>query len=204
MFMKIGPKYKIGKRLGPGIFDKCQTPKFMISEARSQKIRRRSTPKTDYGRQFLEKQKVRFTYGVTERQFRNYIREVLASHSGNPAELLFTFLESRLDNVLYRLGLAASRRAARQLVSHGHVSINEKRVTIPSFRVAPGEIIRIRERSTKTVPFTNLAERLKEHTTPAWLSFDPAVFEGKVNTLPRFEKSELHFDLSPVLEFYSR
>ena len=201
--MKIGPKYKIAKRLGAGVFEKTQTQKFMLSEARSQKSKRRIPPKSEYAKQFLEKQKIRFTYGLTERQLRNYIREVLGSDRPG-AEHLFELVESRLDNAVYRMGLAQTRRAARQLVSHGHILINGKRVTIPSYRVSPSKLIAIRPGSRATPLFKDLSEKLKDYTAPSWLSFDLDKGEGKVTGGPKLQGTALHYEIGPVLEFYSR
>lgn len=202
-YMRIGPKYKIAKRLGAGVFEKAQTQKFMLSESRSHKSKRRSTPKSDYGKQFLEKQKVRFTYGITERQLRNYIREVSASKRPG-AEHLFELIERRLDNVVYRFGLAPTRRAARQMVSHGHIVVDGKRVTIPSYRVSAPQLITIRAGSRAAALFRDLPEKFKEYNAPAWLSFDLERNEGKVLKEPKLLGTPLHYELAPVLEFYSR
>ncbi len=203
--MKIGPKFKIGKRLGPGVFDKCQTQKFMVSQARSERSkRRRPAPKSDYAKQFLEKQKVRFTYGVTEKQFKNYVNETMDAGSSNASEMLFSFLERRLDNVIYRLGITPSRRAARQMVAHGHILVNGRRTSIPSYRVDAGDQITVREGSKKSSLFMNLVERTRDQSTPTWVSFDPEKVEAKVSGLPAYDRGSQHFDLSPVLEFYSR
>src|SRR3989344_4390397 len=132
--MIIGPRYKICKRLGSGVFEKCQTQKFQLSEARRGAKRRTGRkPRTlsDFGRQLLEKQKVRYAYGVPERQLARYTREAVEG-TGDPTVSLLSRLETRLDNVVYRLGLAPTRLAARQLVSHGHIAVGERRVTIPS------------------------------------------------------------------------
>ena len=207
-FMIIGPRYKICKRLGSSVFDKCQTQKFVLSEARRKQVsrttrRRRRTP-SDFGRQLLEKQKLRFTYGVTERQLSRYVSRVVSMRGVDSAKSLLEELESRLDSVVYNVGLANSRRFARQLVSHGHIAVNGSKVTIPSYQVKAKDKIAVRERSrTKTV-FANLPERLKEHTTPAWVSFDPQKMEGEVKSQPGLEPTEVPFDLAAVLEFYSR
>src|SRR3989344_2957582 len=193
--MKIGPKYKIAKRLGADIFEKTQTQKFALSQSR--KDNRRSTPKTDYGKQFLEKQRIRFSYGITERQLRNYIREVLQSKKAGPGHL-FSILERRLDNVIYRMGIAPTRRTARQFITHGHVILNGKKVSIPSYRTTPGEKISVRTGSRGSVIFQNMEERLKEHATPAWVSFDPKAIEGKVEREPELSGVNLAFDLAPV------
>ena len=124
--MIIGPKFKIAKRLGAQIFEKTQTQKFALSEARrGQRQGRRRGNISDYKRQLIEKQKLRFTYGISEKQLRRYINEA-TSKSHQPIALLMSRLESRLDNVVYRLGLAKTRQFARQMVSHGHILVNEK------------------------------------------------------------------------------
>lgn len=201
--MIIGPKFKIGKRLGASVFEKCQTQKFAQSEARGGRTgKRRSAPKSDYGKQFLEKQKVRYTYGVTEKQFKNYIIE--ASLKKNPSEALFQLLETRLDNVVYRMGLASTRRASRQMVSHGHIVVNGVKVTVPSIRVKAGDSITIRKGSRESVLFANLEEKMKDRSSLTWLSFDVSKGEGKVSKIPAYARVDHAFDLSPVLEFYSR
>ncbi len=123
---------------------------------------------------------------------------------GNTGVLLSTLLERRLDNVVYRLGLAKTRRGSRQMVSHGHILLNGIKVTVPSANVKIGDIVKIREGSKVSPLFTNLEERLKEYTTPNWVSFDVKKGEGLVKQNPTYERMSLHFDLSPVLEFYSR
>ena len=127
--MKIGPKYKIARRLGPAVFEKTQTQKFALSEARhaaGKKRDKRSKALSDFGLQLIEKQRVRFSYGITERQLSNYVEKAIET-KGNPSENLFASLESRLDNVVYRMGIAHTRRLARQMVSHGHFVVYGKR-----------------------------------------------------------------------------
>src|SRR5438132_791113 len=120
--MITGKRYKIAKRLGVSVFEKAQTQKFALSEARTAKIKKGGRGgRSEFSKQMLEKQKVRITYGITERQFRNYVRAALAAAGTNPVERLHESLELRLDNVSYRLGLAPTRRAARQMVAHGHI-----------------------------------------------------------------------------------
>lgn len=205
--MRLGPKYKIAKRLGAGVFDKTQNQKFLLSEARSSKSRGRGrgrfSSKSEFSRQLLEKQKTRFSYYVSEKQFRTYAKS--ATHSGiNPAEYLYQALETRLDNVVYRLGLAPTRQAARQYVSHGHITVNGRKVTIPSFKVYEGYGIAIRPGSKDSPIFTSYLERSKDYTVPSWLSFNSEKMEGEVVSLPKYERAEHHFDLAPVLEYYSR
>jgi small subunit ribosomal protein S4 len=202
--MKIGPKYKIGKRLGSSVFEQLQTQKFQLSLARTEGAGKRRPPKSDYAKQFIEKQKVRFTYGITEKQFKNYITKAMEGKSTNPAETLYRSLESRLDNAVYRMGLAHTRRKARQLVSHGHIVVNGRKLTIPSAVVGANDVITVREGSRNSVLFADLKEKLKDHTTPSWVSFNAEKAEGKVVGVPVYTRSELAYDLVPVLEFYSR
>lgn len=201
--MKIGPKYKIARRLGPNVFDKTQTQKFAL---RSQKkdFAPRSKAKSDFGLQLLEKQKARFTYGMGESQFKNYVKKVVAKRSSNMNESLIRMLENRLDNVVYRLGFAKSRQASRQMVNHGHININGKRESIPSMQVKIGNIISIRERSKGKPIFKDLEERLKEVKVPSWLSLDISKREGKVQGAPKYNPVEFSFDIQSILHFYSR
>jgi len=146
--MKTGPKYKLCKRLGSAIFEKCQTKTYALSEARtSGQRRKRGGPRTDFATQHLEKQKMRFTYGLSEKQFSRYVEGAVERKSGSAAVELLKAVESRLDNVIYRLGFASTRALARQLVAHGHITVAGKRVTIPSYAVAPGQEVGIREGS---------------------------------------------------------
>jgi small subunit ribosomal protein S4 len=206
--MKLGPRYKIAKRLGAPIFEKTQTQKFLLSQARRDKAKKTGSkrPKqfSDYKKQLLEVQKLRLGYGITERQLSGYIKEAMRASSGSPAENLVAALESRLDNVVYRLGLVRTRRAGRQLVAHGHVTVGGKRTTVPSHRLAPGAAFAIREGSRSSVLFENLTERLAEHTAPSWLSFDLSGLSGAMTSLPTMDSVDLIADISAVLEFYSR
>src|SRR6185369_7878297 len=137
--MKTGPRYKIAKRLGASVFEKAQSQKFAISAERSAKNKRRGRGRvSEYGKQMLEKQKVRVTYGLPERQFRSYVRKALLAHSSQPSDRLHELLELRLDNVIWRLGLAKTRRAARQMVAHGHVTVNGKKSRVPSYMLSVG------------------------------------------------------------------
>ncbi|MFA7315868.1 MAG: 30S ribosomal protein S4 [Candidatus Paceibacterota bacterium] len=202
--MKTVQKYKLCRRLGPGVFEKCQTPKFVASEARHAKSKKDKRPKTlsGFALQFNEKQKIRFMYGISEKQFGNYVNEAVA-HKGTPAtEYLFELLETRLDNVTYRLGLASTRRLSRQLVSHGHITVNGKKVTVASHRVRVGDIIAVRLGSQKSPLFTDMDTKLKDYTTPNWLSFDIGKLSGNVAGKPK--NTEGYLDLNTVLEFYSR
>src|SRR5262245_29389639 len=133
--MKTAQKYKICRRLGPGVFEKCQTPKFVASLARHDKAKKDKRPKalSGYGVQFFEKQKVRLTYGLSEKQFANYIEKAVHQKAMPATDRLYELLEMRADNVVYRLGLAHTRRLARQMVSHGHFTINGVKTTVASY-----------------------------------------------------------------------
>ena len=197
------PKFKIGRRLGAGVYDKCQTPKFSASSGKfAGPGARRPKALSEYGAQLIEKQKIRFSYGITERQLSNYVEKASNIKGAGTAEKFYEELESRLDNVVYRMGLAPSRRAARQMVSHGHFIVNNHRVTIPSYEVQPKDIIKIREGSKVKKIFANLADRLKEYNPPVWVTFDVNKMEGIILAKPK--NVETFLDLNAVLEFYSR
>lgn len=202
--MKTAKIYKICRRLGPGVFEKCQTTKFAMSEARHAKNSKNKRPKplSGYATQFIEKQKVRFMYGISERQFSNYIKEAVSHKNVSTNDYLFELLETRLDNVVYRLGLTHSRRLSRQMVSHGHIIVNGKKTTVASQRVKIGDIIAVREGSKKSVLFADMVNKMKEYNCPNWLIFDAEKLEGKVQGKPK--NNEGYIDLNTVLEFYSR
>ena len=204
--MKIGPKFKIAKRLGAPIFEKTQTQKFAASVAKASERGRakkgRPGQASDFKRQLIEKQKMRFTYGITEKQLRKYVDEALHK-SDKPIPFLFSRLESRLDNVAYRLGLAPTRQASRQMASHGHLMVNGKRFTIPSHQLRKGDVVTVREGSRDSVLFVGLEER-HSGSVPAWLKFDVKKLEGKVESVPQYEPAESLFDPEQVFEYYSR
>lgn len=203
--MIIGPKYKIARRLGAPVFEKTQTQKYVLSLARKSKTKSKSKPraKSDYGLGLNEKQKARYSYGVSERQFAKYIA-LAVKKQGNSAEHLTQLLEGRLDNVVFRIGLANTRQFARQMVSHGHITVNGRPVTIPSFQVSVGDKIGLRDGSKKKPIFSALDERMKTVKLPAWLKFNVEKKEGVVEGVPRIDHSELLFNVGSVLEFYSR
>ncbi len=201
--MKIGPKFKIAKRLGAPIFEKTQSQKFELSQARGGKTTKRGGQMSDYKKQLIEKQKIRFTFFITEKQLRRYVDEAMEK-STQPVAHLMTRLESRLDNVVYRLGLAKTRRLARQMVSHGHICLNGKRMNIPSHKIEVGDVVSVREGSRQSALFVNLAEKHEITAVPAWLSFDAKKLEGEVKSAPIYNQAESLFDPEQVMEFYSR
>src|SRR3990167_4359257 len=174
------PKFKICRRLGSGVYDKCQAAKFSATTGKMALAgARRPKAPTEYGAQLIEKQKIRFSYGITERQLSNYVKKASHIKGAHTVEKFYEELESRLDNAVYRMGLAASRRAARQMVSHGHFIVNDHKVTIPSYEVKPGDVIKIREGSKAKKIFNGLALRLKDYNPPSWANFDIEKMEGK-------------------------
>ena len=200
--MIIGPRYKIARRLGAPVFEKTQTQKYAI-RAGAKRTTGKPRAKSDYGLGMLEKQKARMSYGVPGRQFTNYVKKAMAE-KGNSAELLVRSLESRLDNVALRSGYALTRQAARQMVSHGHLTVNGTIVTVPSYTVSVGDVISIREGSKKKALFTSLDDRFKAAKIPAWLKLNFDKKEITVDGIPSANQSELLFNVGAVLEFYSR
>lgn len=200
--MKIGPRYKIARRLGANVFEKTQTQKFAL-RATQKRTMGKPKAKSDYALGLTEKQKGRFSYGITSKQFTNYVLKAIEK-KGNSAEMLVTLLEGRLDNVALRSGFATTRQAARQMSSHGHLTVNGKIVTVPSYQVKIGDVVAIREGSKKKGLFTNLDERLKTAKIPAWLKLNIEKKEIVVDGTPHVLFSELMFNPGTVLEFYSR
>ncbi|PIR83264.1 30S ribosomal protein S4 [Candidatus Kaiserbacteria bacterium CG10_big_fil_rev_8_21_14_0_10_56_12] len=200
------PRYKTAKRLGVTVFEKAQTAKFALSADRSAKNKKHSGRgrQSEYGKQMLEKQKVRLTYGITEKQFRSYVNRALDARDAKPVEHLHELLEMRLDNVVWRLGLASTRRGARQMVAHGHVCVNGKKIRVPSHLVKVGETIAVREGSKSHGVLTGFADRFVERPLPSWLSWDPKTMSGSVTERPTASSADPAGDLTTVLSFYTR
>ncbi len=197
--MKIGPKFKIAKRLGAAIFEKTQSQKFELSQARGgRKTNKRPGQASDYKKQLIEKQKMRFTFGITEKQLRRYVDEAMEK-SSQPIAHLMDRLETRLDNVVYRLGLAKTRRFARQMTSHGHICVNGKRMNVPSYKVKVGDVVSIREGSKASGMFTMLADKHELTAVPTWLSFDIKRMAGEVKSLPIYIPTETLLDPELVM-----
>jgi small subunit ribosomal protein S4 len=204
--MKIGPKYKIARRLGASVFEKTQGPKFALRAERKSRNLSKKRPKalSNFGKQLIEKQKVRFTYCVTEKQFTNYVREVIEKNSSNPTEALFGLLESRVDSVVLRSGFVPTRLAARQAVAHGHITVNGRRITIPSYRLKIGDVVGIREGSKDKGLFKEITERVAEITAPNWLNLNKTTHQTEVVAVPTITVGDLNFDLQAVIQFYKR
>jgi len=197
-------QYKIARRVGERVFPKTENPKFTLTKKRrTQKNRPR--PLSEYGMQMTEKQKVRYLYGLRERQFSNYVKSATKQKNANPAQSLFARLETRLDNIVYRLGFAKTRRHARQLVSHGHIYVNQRKIRIPSYPVREGDRVYVREGSQAKPEFQNLENTLQKQKVPAWITLDVKKKEGTMSGKPILdEKAEILFNLTSVIEFYSR
>jgi len=174
----------------------------MRSQAKTTKKKGRGG-KSEYGRQMLEKQKARYSYGISSGQFSNYVSQALQT-KGDNAKNLLTALESRLDNVVLRAGFSSSRSGARQIVNHGHIVVNGKAVNIPSYKVKVGDIVTIREGSKKKGIFAKLDEELKANTTPAWIKINADTKTITIDGEPVADTTGLLFDVRSVLEFYTR
>lgn len=164
---------------------------------------RRAGKPSDYKVRLAEKQKIRWHYGVLEKQFRRYVKEA-SRRKGPTGRILVTLLESRLDNIVWRLGLAATIPAARQMVVHGHITVDGKRVDRPSFAVKPNQVVGVRE-TQKTKPW--MVERLEGsagRVRPGYLDFDPAKAEGLVTTEPQLEDLPFPVNVQAIVEFYSQ
>lgn len=202
--MQIGPRYKKARYLGATVFRKTQSQKYSIRAQKKTKSSKGGRGgKSEYGRQMLEKQKARYSYGVSGGQFTKYVKIALKTAGDNSKNLLH-ILESRLDNIVLRAGFAPSRSAARQMVSHGHFKVGDTIVTIPSYAVKIGDVITIKDGSKGKGIFSKLDEELKNYQHPAWLKVDPAKKEITVTGEPQTDESELLFDIKSVLEFYTR
>ena len=181
--------------------DKCEIEKRNFAPGQHGKSRR---PKiVGYGLQLREKQKLRRLYGILETQFRNYF-EKAAKRKGVTGENLLMMLEQRLDNAVYRLGFAASRAEARQLVRHGHIAVSGRKVNIPSFQVAPGQEIAVRERSRNLVGLQRALDLMGGRSVPPWLGLNREALTGKVISLPKREDVNFPIQEQMVVELYSK
>ena len=156
---------------------------------------------SEYLIQLREKQKVKRAYGLLEKQFRSYYDEA-ARQKGKTGEVMLSLLERRLDNVCYRLGLGASRAQARQIVNHTHITVNGKKVNIPSYQIKVGDVIAVKEKSAKSELFAAIKE--SRVIVPKWLEFDPAKLTGKVVALPARDDIDLTIAENLIIEFYSK
>ena len=202
----LGPKLKLSRREGTDLFLKSGVraieSKCKIDTAPGQHGARKPRL-SDYGSQLREKQKVRRMYGILERQFRNYYKEANRL-KGNTGENLLVLLEGRLDNVVYRMGFAATRAEARQLVSHKAIIVNGRVVNIPSYQVSVDDVIAVREKSKKQARIKASLELAEQREKPTWLEVDAAKMEGVFKRIP--ERSDLSADINEhlIVELYSK
>lgn len=202
-----GPVCRFCRREGAKLYlkgERCYSPKCAIERravppGQHGQARRRKT--SDYGVQLRAKQKARRTYGLLEKQFRSYF-ERAAGEPGVTGTNLLRHLELRLDNVVYRLGMGASRKQARQLVSHRHFEVNGRTVNIPAFQVKLGDVVKIRDQADTAVAVALDASKMR--TTPAWLAFNEGDKSGKVLALPERQDMETGVEEHLIVEFYSR
>jgi len=202
---------KLCRREGEKLFlkgERCLSPKCAIERrnfppgehGRQAQYQRKVS---DYGLQLRAKQKARRVYGVMERQFRRYFREAERQRGLTGTNLLI-LLESRLDNVVYRLGFGASRAQARQWVRHGHIEVNGRRVNIPSYLVEPGDVVAVRARSRQSPAFRDIAQDLEHRAVPDWLSRDDELMTGRVLALPDRQDLDVTLNEQLIVEYYSR
>ena len=204
-------KCKTCRRAGEKLFlkgEKCFTPKCIFEKrptppGKPLNERKHRSNMTEYGIQLREKQKIRNVYGISEKQFSRYVKEA-SKEAGSPVNHLFEKLERRLDNVVYRLGLAHSRAQSRQMVAHGHFMVGKHKLTIPSYQVRNSDLIAIREGSRTSPVFSGAGEKMTKHPTPNWLQVDPKKLSATVNGNPKYDKNEHGFNYQTVIEFYSR
>lgn len=202
MARDLRPKHKLCRQYGQKL---CDSPKCPVIKrnypagvhGQNKKRRKQSV----YGKQLFEKQKARRLYGLLERQFANYVAEA-SKKTGDTSKFLLNYLESRLDNIVYRIGLAVSRRAARQAVSHGHILVNGKKVDIPSYRVKVGEEIALADKKKNSPLYHKISDKLAKVDAPAWAALDAKTISAKILNTPAID--EPGFDAKLIVEFYSR
>ena len=206
----IGPVCRLCRREGMKLFlkgERCYTDRCAIEKRNfipgQHGKSRRMRKMLGYGVQLREKQKVKRTYGVLEAQFRRYFEQADRA-KGITGETLLQLLERRLDNVIYRLGFATSRSQSRQLVRHGHFTVNGRKTDIPSFQVKPGDVVAVRESSRKTATILHAQEEVKGRGIPEWLSVDADGFSATISTVPTREQINLPVQEQLIVELYSK
>jgi len=207
--MKIEAKCKLCRRAGEKLFlkgERCHSSKCaMVKRNYPPGVhgQKRTTRLSSYGIHLREKQKVRYMYGLTETQLRNYMKKALR-RKGNTGTILLQQLESRLDNVVFKLGFATSRAQARRIVNHGHIEVNGKKVNIPSYQVRKNDVISVREKSLKNKHFSQVLKTIEKHEAPSWLSLSKKDLKGKVLHLPADEDLKLGIETQLLVEFYAK
>jgi small subunit ribosomal protein S4 len=203
-------KCKRCRRAGQKLFlkeEKCFGPKCTMVRKPyppGKRAKRPHSPKSEYGLQLQEKQSLKFLYGLREKQFVNYVKKAMKGGGANISSRLIKLLEARLDNVVYKMGLSQSRSGARQIISHGHICVNGRKVTIPSYSVKKGDKISIRKQSASRKVFADLDVYLKKYNTPTWIKLDKATKKAEITKEPETDNLELGVDINSIIEFYSR
>ncbi|MCH8023418.1 MAG: 30S ribosomal protein S4 [Candidatus Marinimicrobia bacterium] len=199
----LGPRSKIVRRLEYPVFESTKFSSLRKNYPPGQHGTARRRKVSTYGLQLREKQRIKHLYGVLERQFRNYFKKA-TTQAGPTGHNLLIILEARLDNVIYRLGLAPTRRAARQIVSHKHVLVNDRSVNIPSYSVKPGDVVRIREKSRQLELVHQAMRRISSDNQLPWLELDKSQMTGIFKTTP--QRNEIPEDVNEqlVVELYSK
>jgi len=179
-------------------------PTYLGMDKKSNRQKIRGTKKkSEYGTQLTEKQKAKFIYGVLEKPFRNYFDKA-SRMKGQAGENLLMILESRLDNVIFRLGFARTRKEARQIVDHKHVSVNGKTVNIPSYLVSAGDVIEIREKFKSAKRYKEILDAVNGRVVPEWLTADPENLKGTVNELPKRDQIDVPVNEMAIVELYNK
>jgi small subunit ribosomal protein S4 len=204
----IGPWVRIDRRFGVVVSGKKSAPKILsrrnFPPGQHGRVKGRKRKLTEYGLRLMEKQKLKFLYGgIREKQFKKYF-DMASKSKGNTGQVLLQLLERRLDNVVYRLGFASTRRQARQFVVHGHILVNGKKVNIPSYLVSVGDVIEVKPSSRDIPQIRENLENKDPRSVPVWLELDKENFRGKVIDLPKDIQLEIPINLQYVIEFYSR
>ena len=198
-----GPRARICRRLGYPVFESPKFGNIRKNYAPGQHGQNSRGKLSNYGIQLREKQRIKYLYGVLEKQFRNYFKKA-TNQKGPTGNNLLIMLESRLDNTIYRLGLAPTRRAARQMISHKHFLINSKVINIPSYLLDEGDVIKVRDKSKKINIFQDSMRRIKgDHPAP-WLTIDKGQLSGIFNKLPEREDIPEPVNEQLVVELYSK
>jgi len=209
-YKMLDARCKKCRRLSQKLFlkgERCYTTKCaMVKKPYAPGVhgkKKRRAALSEYGTQLAEKQKLRLIYGLREKQLKNYFKTA-SKIKGVLTEIILRKLETRIDNVIFRAGLAESRIKARQIVSHGHIILNKRRITIPSIELKKGDVLEIKASSLKKPIFTGLEIKIKKYNPPAWIFLDKENFKISISHLPLKEDIESPVDLQMIVEYYSR
>ena len=210
----IGPRCKICRRLGTKLFlkgDRCFGQKCEIVKRNYPpgiKNKKRGRKISEYGKGLMEKQKIRNWYNLSEQQFSSHVKDILAAKKTqgevNTGDQLIMNLESRLDNIVYRMGFAPSRSEARQLVNHGHFMVNGRKVDIPSYKLKTGDEIEVKPEAKEKKKMQQIKESLKGFNPPVWIFLDKDKLKGKIISFPTMEEAGVPVETSTIFEFYSK